>query len=93
MYMVTTTWRHDKPIDKVNMRKILLGLKDRNNSNEVIDVMWFEIDEVTHGSVLIYSSKEACEKDMKARNTNRQDSGLKMLREEMGETFAVMSEL
>ena len=39
------------------------------------------------------SSKEACEKDMKARNTNRQDSGLKMLREEMGETFAVMSEL
>ena len=64
MYMVTTTWRHDKPIDKVNMRKILSGLKDRNNSNEVIDVMWFEIDEVTHGSVLIYSSKEACEKDM-----------------------------
>ena len=93
MYMVTTTWRHDKPIDKVNMRKTLSGLKDRNNSNEVIDVMWFEIDEVTHGSVLIYSSKEACEKDMKARNTNREDSGLKMLREEMGETFAVMSEL
>ena len=93
MYMVTTTWRHDKPIDKVNMRKILSGLKDRNNSDDVIDVMWFEIDEVTHGSVLIYSSKEACEKDMKARNTNRQDSGLKMLREEMGETFAVMSEL
>ena len=56
MYMVTTTWRHDKPIDKVNMRKTLSGLKDRNNSNEVIDVMWFEIDEVTHGSVLIYSS-------------------------------------
>ena len=93
MYMVTTTWRHDKPIDKVNMRKILLGLKDRNNISEVIDVMWFEIDEVTHGSVLIYSSKEACEKDMKARNTNREDSGLKILREETGETFAVMSEL
>ena len=93
MYMVTTTWRHDKPIDKVNMRKILSGLKDRNNSNEVIDVMWFEIDEVTHGSVLIYSSKEACEKDMKARNTNREDGGLKMLREEKGETFAVMSEI
>ena len=30
---------------------------------------------------------------MKARNTNREDSGLKMLREETGETFAVMSEL
>ena len=93
MYMVTTTWRHDKPIDKVNMCKTLSGLKYRNNSNEVIDVMWFEIDEVTHGSVLIYSSKEACEKDMQARNTNREDSGLKMLREETGETFAVMSEL
>ena len=93
MYMVTTTWRHDKTIDKINMRKILPGLKDRNTSNEVIDVMWFEIDEVTHGSVLIYSSKEASEKDMQARNTNREDSGLKMLREEKGETFAVMSEL
>ena len=64
MYMVTTTWRHDMPIDKVNMRKILSGLKDRNNSNEVIDVIWFEIDEVTHGSVLIYSSKEAYEKEL-----------------------------
>ena len=92
MYMVTTTWRHDKPIDKINMRKILSGLKNRNNS-KVIDVMWFEIDEVTHGSVLIYSSKEANDEDMLARNKNREDSGLKILREEKGETFAVMSEL
>lgn len=92
MYMVTTTWRHDKPIDKINMRKILSGLKNRNNS-KVIDVMWFEIDEVTHGSVLIYSSKEAYDEDMLARNKNREDSGLKILREEKGETFAVMSEL
>ena len=93
MYMVTTTWRHHKPIDKVNMRKILSGLKNRNNTSEVIDVMWFEIDEVTHGSVLIYSSKEAYDEDMLARNKNREDSGLKILREEKGETFAVMSEL
>ena len=92
MYMVTTTWRHDKPIDKINMRKILSGLKNRNNS-KVIDVMWFEIDEVTHGSVLIYSSKEAYDEDMLARNKNREDSGLIILREEKGETFAVMSEL
>ena len=55
--------------------------------------MWFEIDEVTHGSVLIYSSKEAYDEDMLARNKNREDSGLKILREEKGETFAVMSEL
>ena len=93
MFMVTTTWRHDKPIDKGNMRKILSGLKNRNNSNDVIDVMWFEIDDVTHGSVLIYSSKETWEKDVQARNNNREDSGLKMLREETGETFAIMSEL
>ena len=93
MYMVTTTWRHDKPIDKINMRKILSGLKNRNNTSKVIDVMWFEIDEVTHGSVLIYSSKEAYDEDMLARNKNREDSGLKILREEKGETFAVMSEL
>ena len=93
MYMVTTTWRHDKPIDKENMRKTLSGLKNKNNSSEIIDVMWFEIDEVTHGSVLIYSSKEECDKDMQARNKNREDSGLKILREEKGETFAVMSEL
>ena len=93
MYMVTTTWRHDKPIDKENMRKTLSGLKNRNNSSEVIDVMWFEIDEVTHGSVLIYSSKEECDKDMQARNKHREDSGLKILREEKGETFAVMNEL
>ena len=91
--MVTTTWRHDKPIDKINMRKILSGLKNRNNTSEVIEVMWFEIDEVTHGSVLIYSSKEAYDEDMLARNKNREDSGLKILREEKGETFAVMSEL
>ena len=30
---------------------------------------------------------------MQARNKNREDSGLKILREEKGETFAVMSEL
>ena len=93
MYIVTTTWRHDKPIDKVDMRKHLSGLKNRNNTSKVIDVMWFEIDEVTHGSVLIYSSKEAYDEDMLARNKNRDDSGLKILREEKGETFAVMSEL
>ena len=75
------------------MRKILSGLKDRNTISEVIDVMWFEIDEVIHGSVLIYSSKEAYDEDMLARNKNREDSGLKILREEKGETFAVMSEL
>ena len=93
MYMVTTTWQHDKPKDKVSMRKQLSGLKNRNNNNCVIDVMWFEIDDFTHGSVLIYSLKEASEKDMQARNSNREDSGLKMLREEKGKTFAIMSEL
>ena len=93
MYIVTTTWQHDKPIDKVSMRKHLSGLKNRNNNNDIIDVIWFEIDDFTHSSVLIYSSKEACEKDIQARNTNREDSGLKMLREEKGETFAIMSEL
>ena len=55
--------------------------------------MWFEIDQVTHGSVLTYSSKEACEKDMQAKNTNREDSGQIMLREEKGKTFAIMREL
>ena len=53
---------------KLNMRKILSGLKDRNTISEVIDVMWFEIDEVIHGSVLIYSSKEACEKDISKKH-------------------------
>ena len=30
---------------------------------------------------------------MQARNSNREDRGLKMLREEKGQKFAVMSEL
>ena len=85
MYMVTTTWRHDKPIDKENMRKTLSGLKNRNNSSEVIDVMWFEIDEVTHGSVLIYSSKEACDKDMQERNKWYNDLKVKLKQWEVHE--------
>ncbi len=91
--MVTTTWRHDKPIEEENMRKQLSMLKDRTGSHDVIDVIWFEIDEVTHGSALICSSKEAYDKDLKARNSSRDDRGLKMLREETGENFAVMSGL
>ena len=42
MYMVTTTWRHDKPIDKINMRKILSGLEQytRNgHTTEKIEII------------------------------------------------------
>ena len=44
MYMVTTTWRHDKPIDKINMRKILSGLKNRNKNIRLEILLIYEHD-------------------------------------------------
>ena len=58
-----------------------------------IDVMWFKIDEHTHGSVLIYESEQHYINATAARDENRKTSGVSMLSEQKGTTIVVLSEL
>ena len=69
----------------------LTGLKDSQEG--VVNVMWFKIDEHTHGSVLIYESEQHYINATAARDENRKTSGVIMLSEQKGATIAVMSKL
>ena len=46
MCIVTTSWKHNDPIDPETMTAHLASLKDTQDG--VVDVMWFQIDKHTH---------------------------------------------
>ena len=91
MYIVTTSWKHNEPINPEKMTAHLTSLK--GSQKGVVDVMWFKIDEHTHGSVLIYESEQHYINATAARDKNRKTSGVTMLSEQKGATIAVMSKL
>ena len=91
MYIVTTSWKHNEPIDPEKMTAHLTSLK--GSQEGVVDVMWFKIDEHTHGSVLIYESEQHYKNATAARDENRKTSDVTMLSEQKGATIAVMSEI
>ena len=91
MYIVTTSWKHNEPINPEKMTAHLTSLK--GSQKGVVDVMWFKIDEHTHGSVLIYESEQHYINATAARDENRKTGGETMLSEQKGATIAVMSKL
>jgi len=60
--IVNTAWKHPKNIDWDKMQQDLTeGMK---NSVTGMHVQWFEIDEITHGSVASFLSQVAYEKNL-----------------------------
>ena len=56
-YVVNTIWEHENQIDwKVMNENMNMGAKDWPKD---VEVMWFKIDENTHGSVSIYPTEES----------------------------------
>ena len=58
-YVVNTVWNHPNDIDWNQMKEGLEQLRGDDGAAE--EVMWYEIDAKTHGSVAIYSSQEKYE--------------------------------
>ena len=73
-YVSVTVWKHSDPIDWANMQAILTEIMNEQGAQEGRTVRWFEIDEITHGSVLTYQSKEAFEKHTARIEAHRKES-------------------
>tara|TARA_B100000700_G_C14738541_1_gene711817 strand:+ start:373 stop:657 length:285 start_codon:yes stop_codon:yes gene_type:complete len=92
-YLVTSTWKHSTKIDEEQQRAYMSVFKNLNVHENII---WFRIDEQTHGSVAIYPSKEAYLEFKDANAMQRgisNELGITMTYEVEGETFAELQEL
>ena len=88
-YVVNTAWKHSNPIDWEKMQKGLDEALSKADPN--CTVQWFEIDEITHGSVATFPSKEVFESMRARRESHRKeanDAGIKMIYEVVGNVKA-----
>ena len=84
-YVVNTAWKHSNPIDWDWMQKAMDEAMSKADPN--CSVQWFEIDEMTHGSVATFPSKEVFESMRARRESHRKeanDEGIKMIYEVVG---------
>ena len=60
------------------------------------DIIWWQIDENTHQSIIIYSTEEDAKDELLKREEQRKqtinETGHKMLEETMGPILSIMSE-
>ena len=93
-YIVNTTWKHTQKIDPEEMREHLSVLKAENAHD---DIYWFLIDEFTHGSTAIFSSKEEYDEWKDARQIVHREItnelGTTLIHENKGPVIVQMSEL
>ena len=93
-YVVTSVWKHPAALDWQQMRQNMSQFK---GNQHVAEILWYEIDETTHGSVAIYHSKEAYEANLAAQEENRAKStsaySIQMLHEAHGESHAELTSL
>ena len=86
-YVVTSVWEHPEAIDWQEMRQRMSNVKDNPH---VAEIHWYQVDEMTHGSVAIYHSKEAYETNLAAQEENRANStseySIEMVHEAHGES-------
>ena len=71
-YVVNTVWNHPNDIDWDQMKEGLEQLRSDDGAAE--EVMWYEIDAKTHGSVAIYSSQEKYEQYKEKLEAYRADA-------------------
>ena len=67
------------------------------SKTEVLDILWWQIDDNTHQSVIIYPSDEVAKKELAQRNEMRKqtiaETGHKIVEENMGPFLSIMSEV
>ena len=90
-YVVTTTWSHPAEMNKAEMAMFQQTFSD---NPDLLNIYWFEIDSTTHGSVSIFTSKDAFEANLAMqqahRKTSTDDHQITMTHEAQGECFAVL---
>ena len=93
-YVVTSVWKHPDTIDWQEMRRTMSGAKDNPH---IAEIHWYAVDEMTHGSVAIYHSKEAYEANLAFMQEHRSNSiserGIEMLHEAHGESHVDFTSL
>ena len=73
-YVSVTVWKHSDPIDWAKMQAMQTENMKDQDAPKGITVIWCEIDENTHGSVLTYPSKEAFENYRAKLEAHRKES-------------------
>ena len=54
-YIVNAFWKHDTPINAEEAIYYMMIIRDTfDNEEHVLETIWYQIDEYTHGSVAIY---------------------------------------
>ena len=93
-YVVTSVWKHPEPIDWQEMRQRMSNARENPH---VAEIHWYQVDEMTHGSVAIYHSKEAYETNLAAQEENRAKStseySIEMVHEAHGESHVDFTSL
>ena len=66
------------------------------SKTEALDILWWQIDENTHQSVIIYPSEEIAKKELAQRKEMRkqtiEETGHSLVEETMGPILSIMSE-
>ena len=90
-YVVSTIWKHPADMDKDKMREVQAQWRENGN---LVNIYWFEIDSMTHGSVSIFKSRDAFEANLALQEEHRKKSTdenrITMTHEAEGECFAVL---
>ena len=59
-YIVNAFWKHEKPINAEEAIDYMMIVRDTfDNEEHVLETIWYQIDEYTHGSVAIYKSEDS----------------------------------
>ena len=72
-FIVSTIWSHPSDMDKERMRKVQQQWAENPN---LTNINWFEINNTTHGSVSIFNSKLAFEKNLSLQEEHRKTQQL-----------------
>ena len=95
-YAVYTKWHHEKGVRPAE--EMAEGM--RNNvkpGHPAEDIIWWQIDDNHHQSIMIYSSEESANQHRAQLEEFRKESSaefsIKMVEETMGPIIAQMSEL
>ena len=92
-YIVTSTWKHTTQMDLAQLKAYMSVFKPLGIHENII---WFKMDEYTHGSIALYPSKDAYLEFKEANDMQRgisNELGITMTYEAEGEAFAELQEL
>ena len=93
-YAVHSRWQW---LDGVPSAETMQGWHREHRTTSIAeDIIWWQIDENTHQSIIIYSTEEDAKDELLKREEQRKqtinETGHKMLEETMGPILSIMSE-